>query len=112
MSKYSICRWCGREYPGENFYKVCGEKCKREWLAANPGADVSLAGPVKKYAPGCAMVSGAVTLVGIGINLVIWQAGLSMKIAGSMDILNIFIMYIPGALTIILLQQWWKAHMD
>jgi hypothetical protein len=107
MSKYSICRWCGREYPGENFYQVCGEKCKREWLAVNPGADERIGGLTKRYAPGCAMVSGAVTLVGIGIHLVIWRT-----FPGPVGNLEIFIIILPGVLTIILLQQWWKAHMD
>ena len=34
--KRKPCHWCGREYTGSGNYGCCGEKCYREWIAANP----------------------------------------------------------------------------
>jgi hypothetical protein len=39
MSRSTVtysCRWCGRDYSVFHTYNCCGEKCAREWAAANP----------------------------------------------------------------------------
>ena len=70
---YRKCRWCGQTYSGNWNYDCCGEKCFREWTAANPNgvqeADAAIEAQ-KEHLKGCGktlLQMLAVILIGGGV---------------------------------------------
>lgn len=105
--QYSICRWCGREFPGDNFLRVCGEKCQSEWRKENPGLEEVLRRNAKREGK-FALIFGAIAIAAYGV-IQLFKFTIGMNAFMEIFLSVLFVLF-PGGCAGIIIQQWFRSH--